>query len=192
MFLFSKLSLFPDHFVFIALSVSWIQNLIFLRILICSIFWSFYWFLALSVSFRFLLMSGHPWPSLCARKQGTRKWIGASVCLGRCATWGLSCRVMIGQQAPLSIGGTQVLSFLRDCSVSRSGEGWRGHLAGEEVIGSGMGPKAQCLKYQAFPQVIQPGPSSRHLWSLVGWIFLSITFALVSSHLIFFLNTCYF
>lgn len=46
----------------------------------------------------------------------------------------------------LSIGGTQVWSFLTDYSVSHGAEGWRGHLAGEGGIGWGVGsPRSSIL-----------------------------------------------
>lgn len=155
--------------------MSWIQNFISLRILIYSIFWSLPWFLVLSVSFSFLSiismslpcaesfpqMSGHLWLSLCTQGWGTRKWVG-----GFHAGWWLDSKLPFPlEEARCLFWGT--VQFL---TVVRFGEViW---LACPRKWWVRSGPRASVSSIKHFPRSSIPGPSSRYLKFLVGWIFL--------------------
>ena len=82
------------------------------------------------------------------------------------ARWWLGSKLLFHWRSPDIF--PQESLFYR-CSVSYGGGHWEGHLAVEEVMGWGLS-MLQVSNTSLGSSIL--GPSSRHQWSLVGWIFL--------------------
>lgn len=147
--------------------MSWIQNIISLRLLIYSIFevsigslhcpfLSVLLVILMSLPYvgSFLQMSGHPWLSLCTQERGAREWFGGSVCWGWLPPGGLHAGWWLGSKLPFPWGNPHVVFSERLFSLS----GWWGLGRSSGWWGSdGLGcPKAQRLKYQVLLHIIYP------------------------------------